>query len=154
MQEVIPWRPLRERETLQPRLDDLFARLTGQFFGPWDGERSPGRAAPWLPAIESHLEGNNLVIRADLSGLDPKAVSLSVLDTQLTIEGERQREEKQEQQDYFYQETAYGKFSRTIPLPEAVDAEKITAKYKDGVREITVPAPKEMAAKKIAIEAK
>ena len=90
----------------------------------------------------------------DVFDLTVKAVSLSVLGTQLPIEGERQREEKQEPQHYFYQETAYGKFARTIPLPEAVDAEKIKANDKDGVLEITVPAPKDIAAKNIAIEAK
>jgi HSP20 family protein len=71
----------------------------------------------------------------------------------LTIEGERKREEKKEEKDYVYREVAYGKFSRTMTLPEGVDADKIKANYKNGVLEITMPAPKQISSKKIQIEA-
>ena len=72
---------------------------------------------------------------------------------QLTIEGERKREEKKEEKDYFYQEVAYGKFSRSLTLPEGVDADKVKATFKNGVLEITMTAPKQTATKKIHIEA-
>jgi HSP20 family protein len=81
------------------------------------------------------------VIDTDLPGVDPKEVSISVVGNQLTIEGERKREEKEERA-YFYQEAAYGKFVRTITLPDGVDADKAKAHYKDGVLTITMPAPK------------
>ena len=72
---------------------------------------------------------------------------------QLTIEGERKHEEKKEEKDYFYRELAYGKFSRSLALPEGVEADKVKATFKNGVLEITMPAPKQLAAKKIQIEA-
>jgi HSP20 family protein len=112
----------------------------------WGGEE-------WMPAIESHVDNGNLIVKMDLPGVDPKEVSISVTGNQLTIEGERKREEKKEEKDYSYREVAYGKFSRSMTLPEAVDADKVKAAYKNGVLEVTIPVPKQLAAKKIQIEA-
>jgi HSP20 family protein len=107
----------------------------------------------WEPAIESHVENGNLVVKADLPGIDPKDISLSVTGNRLTIEGERKEEAKKEEKDYVYRELSYGKFTRTMELPATVEADKVKADYKDGVLKITMPAPKELAAKKIQIEA-
>lgn len=154
MKAVTPWKPMRELETLQRRMDDLFDRLSERFFGPEGRERSVWGTEGWMPAIESCAENGNLIVKADLPGIDPKEVSISVVGNQLMIEGERKREEKKEEKDYFYQELSYGKFTRTIPLPEGAEVDKIKANYKNGVLEITVPAPKQLAAKRIQIEAK
>jgi HSP20 family protein len=128
------------------------ADLFEHFFGPWERERSVWGTEGWTPALESRVENGNLIVKADLPGIDPKEVSISVLGNQLTIEGERKREEKKEEKDYFYQEMSYGKFSRTIPLPEGVEADKVKASYKNGVLEITLPAPQQLASKKVQIE--
>ncbi len=69
-----------------------------------------------------------------------------------TDAGERKRDKKAEKKEYFYDEMPYGKFSRTLTLPEGVDADKVKADYKNGVWEITVPAPKQLISKKIPIE--
>jgi HSP20 family protein len=139
---------MRDLETFERRMADLFER----FWGPSERERSVWGPENWAPAIESKVENGNLIVKVDLPGIDPKEVSISVLGNQLTIEGERKREEKKEEKDYFYQEVSYGKFSRTIPLPEGVDADKVKANYKNGVLEITLPAPKQLASKKVQIE--
>ena len=153
MKALTPWRPMRELETIQRRMDDLFKDLSERFFGPGARERSVWGTEAWAPAIESHVDKDTLIVKADLPGIDPKEVSISVTGNQLTIEGERKREEKKEEKDYFYREVAYGKFSRTMTLPEGVDADKVKASYKNGVLEITMPAPKQIASKKIQIEA-
>jgi HSP20 family protein len=154
MRALTPWRPRRELATLQRDMADMFDRLTERFFGPWERERPSWRAGAWAPAIESHVENGNLIVKADLPGIDPKEVTISVQGNQLTIEGGRREEKKKEEKGYFYQEVAYGKFSRTMTLPDGVEADKVKARYKDGVLKITMPAPKELAAKKIQIEAK
>src|SRR6185369_461464 len=138
-----PWRPARDLEAFERRISDLFDR----FFGPGERERSVWGTQGWAPAIESKVDNGNLIIKADLPGIDPKEVSISVLGNQLTIEGERKQEEKKEEKDYFYQEVSYGKFSRTITLPEGVNADQVKANYKNGVLEISVPAPKQLASK-------
>ncbi len=148
MKSLTPWRPMRDLETLERRMADLFER----FWGPSERERSVWGTEGLAPAIESKVENGNLIVKADLPGIDPKEVSISVLGNQLTIEGERKREEKKEEKDYFYQEVSYGKFSRTIPLPEGAEADKVKANYKNGVLEITIPAPKQLASKKVQIE--
>ncbi len=152
MDALTPWRPMRELETLSRRMDDMFGRLTRDFFGPGWRERPRGEAEAWTPPIECHVENGTLVVKADLPGIDPKEVTISALGTQLTIEGERKRDQKAEKKEYFYDEMPYGKFSRTLTLPEGVDADKVKADYKNGVLEITVPAPKQLVSKKIPIE--
>jgi HSP20 family protein len=151
MKPVTPWRPMRELETLQRRMDELFDQLTGRFFGPGERERSIWGTEAWTPAIDSHVEKDTLIAKADLPGIDPKEVSISVTGNQLTIEGERKREEKKEEKNYLYQELAYGKFARTLTLPEGVDADKIKANYKDGALEITMPVPKQLATERVQI---
>ena len=152
MAALVPWRPMRELETQSRRMDEMFNRLTREFFGPGWWERPREEAAIWEPAIECHLENGNLIVKADLPGIDPKDVTLSVLGNQLTIEGERKREKKEEEGGYFYHELPYGKFSRTMTLLEGIDADKVKTAYKNGVLEITVPAPKQLISKKIPIE--
>jgi HSP20 family protein len=153
MKALTPWRPMRDLDTLRQHMDDLFERMSGRFFGPGERERSVWGTEALAPAIESHVDKDTLVIKADLPGIDPKEVSISVTGNQLTIEGERKQEEKKEEKDYFYREVAYGKFTRTMTLPEGVDADKVKASYKNGVLEITMPAPKQVTGKKIQIEA-
>lgn len=155
MKSLVPWKPMRELERLEHRMEEMFDRFFGERPpGVWEMERPMWRGEGWMPVIESHVENGNVTVKADLPGVDPKDVSISVTGNQLTITGERKHEEKKEEKDYFYQEVQYGKFARTLTLPEGVDADKVKANYKDGVLQITMPAPKGVAAKKIQIEAK
>jgi HSP20 family protein len=151
MRTVTLWNPLREMALFRRRPETLFDHLTDSVFAPWDRDRSRWQADGWMPAIESYVENGTLMIKADLPGIDPKEVSISVGENRLTIEGERKHEENKEGKDYRYREVAYGKFSRTVALPDGVDTDAITATYKDGVLAITMPAPTAMAAKKIPI---
>lgn len=161
MRSLIPWRRTgklqrgeRGMEAMMKNLFDDFDRFGERWLMPWERERPLWRTEAWGPAIESRVENGNLIVKADLPGIDPKEVSISVTGNQLTIEGERKQEKKEEKKDYFYQELAYGKFSRTTTLPDGVDADKIKASYKDGVLQITMPAPKELTPKRIQVEAK
>lgn len=109
MTPLTPWKPMRELETMRRRMDDMFADLSERFFGA--GERSIWGAEAWDPALESHVENGAVIVKADLPGVDPKEVSISVTGNQLMIEGERKREGEKEEKDYFYREVAYGKFA-------------------------------------------
>jgi HSP20 family protein len=134
-------------------MDEMFDRLRRDFFGPGWGERPRAEAAMmWEPPIECHLEAGNLIVKADLPGIDPKDVNISLLGTQLTIEGERKMEKAEEREGYMYRELPYGKFARVLTLPEGIDADKIKTTYKNGVLEISMPMPPQMVSKKIPIE--
>jgi HSP20 family protein len=139
-----------ELDPLSRRMDEMFNRLTREFFGSGRRERPREEAAVWEPAIECHLDNGNLIVKADLPGIDAKDVNISVLGNELTIAGERKREEEEGQ--YFYEELPYGKFVRKMRLPDGIDADKIKTAYKNGMLEITMPAPAQLITKKIPIE--
>jgi len=150
MRALAPWRPFRELSTLHRGIDDVFRN----FFGteeewlptPW---RSAAFSA--LPMVESYVREGELIVRADLPGIDPKEVELAVEGHRLMIRGERKAKEERKEKDYFYREVAYGRFERALDLPEGVDMDSIKATYHDGVLEIKMKAPKEMASKKVPI---
>lgn len=106
--------------------------------------------------VDEYREDGDLVIRAELPGIDPdEDVELTVSDSMLRIEAERREEEKVEEKGYVRHEIRSGTFTRSLPLPEGVSEADVTASYKDGILEIRVPAPapamEPSPAKKIAI---
>ena len=102
--------------------------------------------------VDEYRENGNLVIRAELPGIDPdKDVELTVSDSMLHIEAERREEEKVEEKGYMRHEIRSGSFTRTLPLPEGVSEADVTASYQDGILEIRIPSPAPEPAKKIAI---
>jgi HSP20 family protein len=104
--------------------------------------------------MESFKRNGNLVVRLDLPGVDPKEVDISVTGDVLTVKAERkERKEDKKEGEYTHEEIAYGALERSMRLPGKVDADKITARYDKGVLEITMPAPQELAAKKIEVKA-
>lgn len=95
----------------------------------------------WLPAIDIVRRNGELVIRADVPGMEPDDVKIEVEDGMLTISGEREESEEKEEEDgkYLRRERRYGSFSRSMTLPAGVDPSKIEAKVKQGVAEVTIP---------------
>lgn len=97
----------------------------------------------WL-RVEEFREGDTLVVRADLPGIDPENdVDVSVRDGELTIRAERQENTENTSKDGYRSEFRYGTFSRTLQLPRGARQEDIKASYRDGVLEIRVPAAPE-----------
>ena len=126
---------LRDFGDLTREIDSLF---TGAF-----GSRPAGSDVDWTPHVESYVKDDTVHVRADLPGIDPKAVDVSVEDDVLTIRGER----KAEHEEAAYREVHYGRFERRLRVPEGIDAAKIAATYTNGVLEITVPMPKPVSRK-------
>jgi HSP20 family protein len=117
----------------------LRSRQSGGGFGLWPG------GDMWTPELEIFQRNSELVIHADLPGLTKDDVKVDVSDNQVTIEGERQRHHDEEREGFYRSERSYGRFYRTIPLPEGVIADQAKATFKDGVLEVTIPAPPESA---------
>ncbi|PWT81234.1 MAG: molecular chaperone [Blastocatellia bacterium] len=97
----------------------------------------------WTPDIEVFHRNNELVVRADLPGLGKDDVKVDVTEGHLTIQGERKREREEEREGVYRSERSYGSFRRVIPIPEGAIADQAKATFKDGVLEITMPAPPE-----------
>jgi HSP20 family protein len=95
----------------------------------------------WAPDIEVYQRNNELVIRADLPGMKKDNVHIDVADNAVTISGERRQEHETEREGIYRSERTYGSFYRTIPLPEGAITDQAKASFRDGVLEITMPAP-------------
>jgi len=139
------WKPFNEIDRWRREFD---RRLSEMFH-----EVGPAEATTVkVPAIESFVKDRNLIIRADVPGLEAKDIDLTVLDNVLTIKGERKEEKEVNKDEYIRREVAYGSFERRVTLPDGTDPEKIKASFKNGVIEVTMPIGKEVAAKKIPLE--
>lgn len=113
--------------------------------------RGTAPAGSWTPVIDVHRCNGDVVVTAELPGLKKEEIKVEVTGNSLAIEGERKREHTEDHEGYHRYERSYGKFSRTIPLPEGAKTELAKAELTDGVLKISVPAP---AAKKLDEPAK
>lgn len=131
---------------MQHEMDRLFGRFLGT------GTTSE-RTMPWMPSVESYTKDNQLVFKAELPGVDPKDLDVSLVDHDLIIRGERKSETGAKEENYLHREISYGSFERCFVLPEGVKTEDLKAKFTNGILEITVPAPAMIKARKIEIGA-
>jgi HSP20 family protein len=116
---------------------------------------SPG-ANPFFsrvyPAINLTEEGDNLIVRAELPGVNPESLDISVIEGKLMIRGERKIEEEDQKTSYHRREREAGFFRRTIALPMKVDSGKVSAGMKNGILTITLPKSKEAIPRKITVK--
>jgi HSP20 family protein len=143
---IVRWEPFRDLVTTQDRLNRLFNETMGRFFGD-EGVR----AGAWVPAVDIYETDQNIVLKAELPGVDPKDVEATVHEGALYLKGERKYEKEVKEENYHHVERAYGSFARSFSLPASVDAEKVVAEFKDGVLTLTMPKKEEAKAKKIKI---
>jgi HSP20 family protein len=142
---LIRWEPAREVDTLQNEVNRVF----DAFFG-----NGPGtRVRRWVPAMDLVETDDQLVLRADLPGLTKEDVELEVKDGVLTVSGERKAEHEEKSEGYYRVERAFGRFSRSLTVPDGIDAETITAAFEDGVLEVRIPKPAERKPHRISIGA-
>jgi HSP20 family protein len=104
--------------------------------------QSPARqlegVTEWVPAVDATTKNGDLVIRAELPGVKPEDVDISLHGNVLTISGERKAEQEEERGGYYVRERRYGSFSRSFTLPQGTDESKVQARYEHGVLEVTV----------------
>jgi HSP20 family protein len=149
MKGLIPWR--RTPGLFEPyRLDmeDLFQR----FFGPAETEPN-GLTKVWAPRVDVAETEKEVYVKAELPGVDPKEVELTVHDGVLTIRGEKKEEKEEKKKEYHRVERFFGQFYREVPLPAGTDTEKITASSAQGVITVAIPKKPEILPKKITIKA-
>lgn len=146
--------PLEELEQL---VDRMTGRGGNRLFWPFGWERSlPGMIddamESRLPAVDVLDRENELLVRAELPGIEKKDLDVSLADNMLTIKGSLCREEKEEKADYYRCEISRGGFSRSITLPCNIDASKVKAVLKDGVLEVTLVKAEQSRRQTIHVE--
>jgi HSP20 family protein len=137
------WDPFREFNTLPARFGGLFGKE-------WD---APLSTRAWNPAVDVFENGNEVVFKAELPGMNAKDIEVNFENNVLTIKGERRFEKEAKEENYHRVEREYGNFSRSFTVPAPVDGEKIVAEYKDGVLKVVLPKREETKAKAIKVAA-
>jgi len=120
------------------RMHDEMDRVFSDVLGQQTGRAAMGGFGTW-PAIDISERDNELSVCAELPGLKPEDVKVEVLENALVLEGERKQEHKEEEGGRFRSERRYGRFHRTIPLPEGAKTEDARADFKNGELRITIP---------------
>jgi HSP20 family protein len=95
----------------------------------------------WVPEMEVFEKENRLMVRLDVPGVEPKDLTVKVVEGVLTVEGERKHETVEEKNHWYRRERTYGHFCRTVPLPEGVNPKNVEATFNQGVLEVAVPLP-------------
>ena len=110
-------------------------------------------AQRWAPPMDLVEAEDHFVLKADLPGLGDDDVTIEVQDGTLTISGERKSEHEKREKGWYRLERSFGRFSRSLTLPEGVDADKIQASFDKGVLEVRIPKPEERKPRRISIGA-
>lgn len=138
-----------ERE-MDRMMDDFFTRRVR----PWWPERwliSPDSEVV-TPVVDVYEEKDDIVVKAELPGMDKNDIEVAISDSELTLKGEKKKEEKVEEKGYYRCERSYGAFTRSVQLPKEVKAEKIKASFKNGILEVRLPKSEEAKAREIKIK--
>jgi HSP20 family protein len=140
---VGPFRDLSDMQSEMSRLFDGFFRR---------GNHGAGLERVWTPAVDMYETKDDLMVKAELPGLTEKDIHLSITGDVLTLRGERQWNQDVKEGSFHRGERWFGRFERALPLPIAVQADKVRASYREGVLTITLPKAEEIKAKDIKIE--
>jgi len=130
----------------QGRPRDIF-ELMENFWG--DDLPSPAGAYPSVDISETK---DQVLVKAELPGMEPADVDLTIERDTLIIRGEKKQESEEKNENYHRVERSYGSFNRSIPLPVKVDAEKVSAGFKNGVLTVTMPKDESTQPKRVSIE--
>lgn len=137
---IIRWDPWGDLATLQRDVNELFGRTFGT-----------ARRNPTAPPVDAYRTETGLRVRMELPGMRLEDIDVSVHGGQLVISGERETDEKVEEERWVRRERSYGRFQRAFTLPEGVDASQVTATFEQSVLQLDIPNPPERQPHKIPI---
>jgi HSP20 family protein len=145
---IVRWEPFRDLFSLQERMNRLFeesARGLGR------GQEEDWSVGAWAPVVDIFEQGNDLVLKAELPGVDPRNVDIRIENNVLMLSGERKADSEVKRESYHRVERSYGTFTRSFTLPSTVDTANVKADYKDGVLKIVLPKREEAKPKQVQI---
>lgn len=148
------WHPFKDWEIMRREMEKLWDEFSlgprGFHLGlPWKRDFEHGIGVSTVDVIDKKDE---ILVKAEMPGVDKDKVDLSVEEGRLAIEAEIKKEEEIKEENYYHRERSFQSFSRLIELPTRVDASKVKASYKDGILAIHLPKVEEVKAKKVKID--
>ena len=143
---VVRWDPFRDLNMLQDRMNRLFEDASRN----WKGDE-PAATTTWSPAVDIFETESEIVVKAEVPGMERKDITLNLENNVLTLKGERRFLKEAKEENYHRIERSYGGFSRAFSIPATVDEEKIRADYQDGVLKIVLPKKEQLRPKQIKI---
>jgi len=147
MMDLIRWNPWNELVSLRERMNRVFDDSLLRS----DRREDPLAMGTWSPAVDMFEKDDQVVIKAELPGLDKNDISLDLQNGVLTLKGERKYENEVKEENYYRREMSCGKFIRSFTLPADVDADKIKAEFQRGLLTVEVPKPEEHKPKQIPV---
>ncbi len=142
------WDPLRDLTSIQEKMnqlfEDTFSRTRGR-------EETFGKGV-WTPAVDILETNDAVIVKAELPGVDRDRIGVDVKDGILTLHGERRFEKDVKEENYHRIERSYGTFHRSFSMPSSVEQDKISARFKDGVLEVTLPKREKEKPKQIKVD--
>jgi len=143
---IIKWDPFRDLVTLRERMNRLFEDMAVS-----RGEEKDLATSSWAPAVDIYETENEVVLTAEIPGIEEKDIEIKVEDNTLTLKGERKFEKETKEENYHRIERAYGSFFRSFTLPTYVDQDKVEAEHENGVLKIHMPKRAELKPRKVKI---
>lgn len=143
---IIRWDPVRDMVTLREKMNRLFEDV---FTGQSEGKELA--ASTWAPAVDIFETENDLVMTAEVPGIDEKDIEIKIEDNTLILKGARKFEKETKEENYHRIERSYGSFYRAFTLPNSIDPERIQAEHENGVLKITMPKRTELKPRKVKI---
>ena len=143
---VVRWDPFRDLNMLQDRMNRMFDDAGRT----WRTDE-PAATTTWSPAVDIFETEGEIVVKAELPGMERKDIALNLENNVLTVRGERRFVKETKDDNYHRIERSYGTFSRSFSIPATVDEEKIRADYRDGVLKIVLPKKEQAKPKQIRI---
>jgi HSP20 family protein len=141
--DLMPWRAERD-------IEQMFENFLGrrQLFWPWHAKDTEVNT----PSVDLYEEKDDIVVKAELPGLEKDNIEVNLSENRLTIKGEKKQEEEVKKENYYRSERSYGSFIRTLDLPREVQTDKVKAAFKNGVLEIRLPKTEEAKKKETKVK--
>jgi len=143
---IIRWDPFRDLITLREKMNRLFEDTFAA-----RGEEKDLMASTWTPSVDIYETENEVVLTAEIPGIEDKDIEIKIEDNTLSIKGERKLEKETKEENYHRIERAYGSFYRSFTIPHNVNQDEIQAEHESGVLKITMPKKPELKAQKVKI---
>ena len=145
--ELVKWNPFGRNVRVRNQFDNFF----DDFFNPALCIDEGMAASAWNPAVDVYENKEDIIIKAELPGVEKKDIKVDVNGGVLTLKGERNHEKEVKEEAFYRRESVYGKFERSFKLPDGTDSDKIKADFKDGILKVSVPKTEGKLPKQITI---